>query len=186
MNYTAHYDSPLGGLFLAADEEGLTGLWFEDAAHFADGLPIEREETETPVLAETKKWLDLYFSGQEPEFLPKLHPMGSKFRQEVWALLREIPYGRTMTYGALAQELAQRQGRSRWRSHRAQSDLDPDPVPPRCGKQRKPDRIRGRAGEKSAASEAGRHCDRTLLLAGEKAGSCGEKEINCTQTTKDK
>ena len=40
MIYTAHYDSPLGGLFLAADEEGLTGLWFEGAAHFADGLPI--------------------------------------------------------------------------------------------------------------------------------------------------
>ena len=61
MIYTAHYDSPLGGLLLAADEEGLTGLWFEDAAHFADGLPTKREETETPVLAETKKWLDLYF-----------------------------------------------------------------------------------------------------------------------------
>ena len=82
MIYTAHYDSPLGRLFLAADEEGLTGLWFEDAAHFADGLPVERKETETPVLAKTKKWLDLYFSGQEPEFLPKLHPVGSKFRQD--------------------------------------------------------------------------------------------------------
>lgn len=112
MIYTAHYDSPLGRLFLAADEEGLTGLWFEEAAHFADGLPTEREETETPVLAETKKWLDLYFRGQKPEFLPKLHPVGSKFRQEVWALLQEIPYGRTTTYGALAKELARRQGKA--------------------------------------------------------------------------
>ena len=112
MIYTAHYDSPLGRHFLAADEEGLTGLWFEDAAHFADGLPTEREESETPVLAETKKWLDLYFRGQEPEFLPKLHPVGSEFRQEVWALLREIPYGRTTTYGTLAKELARRQGRT--------------------------------------------------------------------------
>ena len=112
MIYTAHYDSPLGRLFLAADEEGLTGLWFEDAAHFADGLPTEREESETPVLAETKKWLDLYFLGQEPEFLPKLHPVGSNFRQEVWALLQEIPYGQTTTYGALAKELARRQGKA--------------------------------------------------------------------------
>lgn len=112
MIYTAHYDSPLGRLFLAADEEGLIGLWFEEAAHFADGLPTEREETETPVLAETKKWLDLYFRGQKPEFLPKLHPVGSNFRQEVWALLREIPYGRTTTYGTLAKELARRQGKT--------------------------------------------------------------------------
>lgn len=192
MIYTAHYDSPLGGLFLAADEEGLTGLWFEDAAHFADGLPIEREETETPVLAETKKWLDLYFSGQEPEFLPKLHPMGSKFRQEVWALLREIPYGRTTTYGALAQELAQRQGRTTVSAqavggaigHNRISILIP------CH------RVVGSSGSLTGYAGGLEKKVQLLKLEGiaterfywpeKKAGSCGEKEINCTQTTKDK
>ena len=84
MQYTQHYDSPLGGILLAADEVGLTGLWFDGAKYFA--------------------------AGQEPDFPPPLHPCGSAFRQEVWALLRQIPYGQTTTYGALAARLAAERG----------------------------------------------------------------------------
>ena len=97
MTYTQHYDSPRGGILLAADEEGLTGLW-----------PKEYAESETPVLCEAKRWLDIYFSGREPDFTPPLHPVGSAFQQAVWALLLEIPYGETTTYGALARKLAEK------------------------------------------------------------------------------
>ena len=107
MQYTQHYDSPLGGILLAADEVGLTGLWFDGAKYFAAGLdPAYRAEA-TPALLQAKRWLDIYFSGQEPDFTPPLHPCGSAFRQEVWALLRQIPYGQTTTYGALAQKLSE-------------------------------------------------------------------------------
>lgn len=54
---------------------------------------------------DTKRWLDIYFSGHEPDFTPPLHPVGSPFRQAVWQLLLEIPYGQTTTYGALAKRL---------------------------------------------------------------------------------
>ncbi len=79
MTYIQHYDSPLGGILLAADEIGLTGLWFEGQKYFARDLSDVRIEQETPVLAEAKRWLDIYFTGKEPDFLPPLHPTGSEF-----------------------------------------------------------------------------------------------------------
>ena len=111
MTYIQHYDAPLGRILLAADEVGLTGLWFDGAKYFADGLPAEHTERETPVLSEARRWLDLYFAGQEPGFLPPLHPAGATFQQAVWALLRKIPYGQTTTYGALAGQLAEQSGK---------------------------------------------------------------------------
>ena len=111
MTYTMHYDSPLGGILLAADEEGLTGLWFETQKYFAAKLAPEHEERVTPALDAACRWLDVYFSGREPDFTPKLHLVGSDFRQAVWALLRKIPYGQTTTYGALAGQLAEQSGK---------------------------------------------------------------------------
>lgn len=105
MNYTQMIPSPLGNILLSADDIGLTGLWFEGEKYYADALPKTHIERETPILADTKRWLDVYFSGREPDFTPPLHPAGSPFRQAVWNLLLEIPYGQTTTYGALAKRL---------------------------------------------------------------------------------
>ena len=113
MVSTCHYDSPLGGILLAADEIGLTGLWFDGEKYFADNLPAEHAARETPVLLETKRWLDIYFTGKEPNFTPPLHPIGSAFRQSVWQILLQIPYGKTTTYGEIARQLAEKQGLSR-------------------------------------------------------------------------
>ena len=110
MTFLTHYDSPLGGVLLAADEIGLTGLWFEGQKYFADNLPAERVERETETLALAKRWLDIYFAGKEPDFMPPLHPVGSPFRRAVWELLLEIPYGQTTTYGELSRRLAAEMG----------------------------------------------------------------------------
>lgn len=112
MVYTCTYRSKLGDILLAADEVGLMGLWFEGQKHFANTLPRECISQETPVLTQAKTWLDLYFSGQNPTFTPPLHPAGSFFRQAVWKILLQIPYGHTMTYGEIARELAEKQKRS--------------------------------------------------------------------------
>ena len=108
MVCTCHYDSPLGGILLAADEIGLAGLWFDGEKYFADHLPSEHTERETPILVEVKRWLDIYFAGKEPDFLPPLHPIGSAFRQSVWEILLQIPYGKTTTYGEIARQLAEK------------------------------------------------------------------------------
>ena len=113
MTFTQQYDSPLGGMLLAADEIGLTGLWFSGQKYFARGLPAERTERSTPVLTEAKRWLDLYFSGREPDFIPPLHPAGSAFRRAVWQILLQVPYGQTITYGEIARQLAEKRGLAR-------------------------------------------------------------------------
>lgn len=113
MVYTCKYKSPLGNILLAADEAGLTGLWFEGQKYFANTLPDEHISKETEILTEAKKWLDVYFSGERPNFTLPLHPAGSEFRQAVWQILLEIPYGKTITYG----EIAHRMGELRNTSH---------------------------------------------------------------------
>ena len=61
MVYTCQYQSPMGDILLAADEIGLTGLWFVGQKYFANILPDEHIVRETPILAESKRWLDVYF-----------------------------------------------------------------------------------------------------------------------------
>ncbi len=110
MIYIQNYDSPVGRLLLAADEIGLTGLWLDGEKYYAANLPSEHTEAKTPILVETMRWLDIYFSGKEPDFTPPLHPLGSEFRQDVWKILLRIPYGKTVTYGEIAKEIAQKKG----------------------------------------------------------------------------
>ena len=66
-----------------------------------------------PVFELVKKWLDIYFSGRKPDFMPPVHMIGSEFRRQVWKILREIPYGETITYGALAKRIAEEKGLKR-------------------------------------------------------------------------
>ena len=106
MVYTCKYKSLIGDILLAADEIGLTGLWFEGQKYFANTLPEDYVPQETKILTEAKKWLDVYFSGEEPKFTPPLHPTSSVFRQEVWKILLQIPYGQTITYGEIARRIA--------------------------------------------------------------------------------
>ena len=108
MNYTAPYDSPLGGITLASDGVALTGLWFEGQKHFAAKFdPQHRECDDLPVFAETKRWLDSYFSGQVPDFTPKLAMRATPFRQAIWEILLTIPYGKTVTYGEIARRFVE-------------------------------------------------------------------------------
>ncbi len=110
MQYTTIYQSPLGGITLAADGEALTGLWFEGQKYYALYLDKEHEEKDLPVFQQAKEWLDIYFSGKVPDFMPPIRFTGSDFQNEVWAILATIPYGKTRTYGDIAQELARKRG----------------------------------------------------------------------------
>ena len=100
------YPSPLGEILLAGDEEAVTGLWFTDAKYAGLGLPPDTPVGKTATILKAEEWLDIYFSGKEPDFLPALRPAGSPFRQKVFRLLRQIPRGRTVTYGELARLLS--------------------------------------------------------------------------------
>lgn len=113
MQYTTTYQSPLGEILLAADEIGLTGLWFDGEKYYAWNLDENHEEKEVPVFQEAKRWLDIYFSGREPDFMPPMHMLGTAFQKEVWEILRTIPYGETTTYGGIAAKIAKKRGLTR-------------------------------------------------------------------------
>ena len=110
MYYEMKYDSPVGRLTLASDGLNLAGLWMEGQKYFGGTVPGElRPNEELEVFSRAKDWLDRYFNGKKPEpsELP-LAPVGGEFRQTVWELLCEIPYGELTTYGQIAREAAKR------------------------------------------------------------------------------
>ena len=114
MKYYAEYcTSPIGNLMLAANEQGLVGIWMEGQKYFADSLKQQQIIWESNALLQpTKEWLDRYFAGEQPQIEGMaLAPLGGAFRQAVWHILCRIPYGQTTTYGQIAKELAQQMQR---------------------------------------------------------------------------
>ena len=110
MEYTYHYNSPLGGITLASDGEALTGLWFDGQKYFGESLSKESEQKELPVFEQTVSWLDIYFIGKAPDFTPPLNMKTTSFRKAVWEIMLTIPFGHTMTYGEIAERIAKQRG----------------------------------------------------------------------------
>lgn len=107
MNYIHHYVSPLGGITLASDGKSLTSLWFDGQKYFPHNLISESIEAELLIFTQTCKWLDIYFSGKEPNFTPPINLNTTPFRKAVYDILLTIPYGQTMTYGEIAHMIAE-------------------------------------------------------------------------------
>lgn len=110
MHYINHYNSPLGKITFASNGKELTGLWFNGQKYFASTLTKEYEQKNLPVFEQTAKWLDIYFSGKNPDFTPPLYLSSTQFRNEVWKILLTIPYGKIMTYGEIAKLMAENRG----------------------------------------------------------------------------
>ena len=70
----------------------------------------EHKEKEIPIFEKVKEWLDIYFSGKEPDFTVPLHFTGTDFQNEVWEILCTIPYGQTISYGEIAKQIAAKKG----------------------------------------------------------------------------
>lgn len=110
MIYTNQYPSPLGAITIACDEEAIIGLWFNGQKYFGYTLTGETETKSQPLLEDASRWLDVYFSGREPDFLPPLRYGSTRFRELVCDIMLTIPYGKTMTYGEIAAIAAQKMG----------------------------------------------------------------------------
>lgn len=110
MQYINYYSSPLGKITLASNGNELIGLWFEGQKYFGSTLNGEYKQKSLPVFEQTAKWLDIYFSGKNPDFTPPLFLSSTSFRNEVWKILLTIPYGKIMTYGEIAKLMAENRG----------------------------------------------------------------------------
>ena len=102
--YATSYDSPLGTIHLAGDKRGLVGLWFKRQKYDQDLPPgfslVVNDQLD--VFRQANRWLDIYFSGREPDFTPALSMIGTDFQRKVWRALLDIPYGETISYQKLA------------------------------------------------------------------------------------
>ena len=107
MKYRKNYLSPLGEIKMVSDGEYLIGLDFENDKDIQE--EVIYQEKELKIFDETIKWLNLYFSGKEPTFTPKykIEELTS-FRKQVMTILGKIPYGTTITYQEIAEEIAKK------------------------------------------------------------------------------
>ena len=105
-SFFAHYDSPLGGMTMVSDGTALIALKFDGTRRKSCFADVTTATTMLPVFDETRRWLDLYFSGEKPDFIPSLAPKGTPFQQRVWDILLTIPYGKTMSYGEVARRVS--------------------------------------------------------------------------------
>lgn len=107
LDYLHYYSSPLGQITLSSDGEYITGLWFDGQKYYMSGIrPDGAGECFLPVFAMTDEWLNIYFSGNNPEFTPPVRLRGTEYRRAVWKALMAVPYGSTVTYGELASDVS--------------------------------------------------------------------------------
>lgn len=104
------YDSPAGRIYITGDGLELYEVTFTKPENFYPDSDPDKN-LQSPVFVSTKRWLDLYFQGMEPDFLPRLHMEGPAFSREIWQRLLQIPYGKTVSYGQIAREYEKDHGR---------------------------------------------------------------------------
>ncbi len=130
MYYSTLYQSPVGELTLACKDNKLVGLWMDRQKYHGDTIPEKMvEKNDCPVFAKAKAWLDRYFAGHKPSLteLP-LAPIGGEFRQGVWGILCEIPYGQVITYGDIAKKMAARAGKATMSSQAVGGAVGHNPI----------------------------------------------------------
>ena len=103
MCFVCNYVSPLGNIIMTSDGTYLTRLVFDDGQHLS---PLEKHHaSDLPVFNETSRWLDIYFSGKNPGFIPDINPDTTCFRKAVYDVLLNIPFGETSSYADVAGEV---------------------------------------------------------------------------------
>lgn len=131
MLYIHHYQSPLGGMTMSSNGQDLTGLWFDCQKQNNCTLKKEQEYTVNTtdyVIKETEKWLDTYFNGIAPNFMPPILLDGTEFQETVWDILISIPYGEIITYGEIADKIAKDRGLERMSAQAVGGAVSHNPV----------------------------------------------------------
>ena len=130
MYYSTTYASPVGVVTLACCEDNLVGLWTQGQKYHGDTIPeAMTKKNDIALFDDAKRWLDRYFAGEKPDIsgLP-LAPIGGAFRQSVWRILCEIPYGKVITYGGIAKKVAVEMGRESMSSQAVGGAVGHNPI----------------------------------------------------------
>ena len=130
MLYKTYYKSPIGNLMLVSDGDNLVGLYMENQKYYLNGLKQELTSKDNlQVFENTKKWLDRYFEKEKPSIkeIP-IAPKGGEFRQKVWKILCEIPYGQTITYGEIAKRIAKQMNKEKMSAQAVGNAVGHNPI----------------------------------------------------------
>lgn len=120
--YKSTYESPLGFITMVSDGQNLVGLWLEGQTHFEESIKVPfAENNDIPVFHKTSSWLDKYFAGEAMGIvnLPlsfdcnPISNYATPFRKVIWQILCDIPYGKLVTYGDIAKEIAALTGKEK-------------------------------------------------------------------------
>ena len=107
MPYSVLYSSPLGDMLMQSEDgKSLCCLVFCDGNDDAEKIQQDIN-SDIPLFADVKSWLDIYFSGANPPFNPPLSSRGTEFQHAVWRHIAKILYGKTATYGEIARRLSE-------------------------------------------------------------------------------
>lgn len=112
MIYKYRYRTPndFSDMIMNSDGESLTGLWFEGSRDSSKHT-MNCEEKNLEIFQETSRWLDIYFGGKNPDFIPKYRIENlTSFRQEVIDIMNTIDFGRTITYQDISKMIAEKRG----------------------------------------------------------------------------
>lgn len=126
MEYIFEYKSPIGGIIITSDETEITGLRFKGESETE--VLSDNKYKETSAIKEAERWLDIYFSGKNPGYIPAINPKGTEFQKLVWKLLLEIPYGKTTTYGEIAGKIAEIKNVSRMSAQAVGGAVGKNPI----------------------------------------------------------
>ena len=130
MLYKTYYKSPVGNLMLVSDGDNLVGLYMENQKYYLNGIKQELTSKDNlQVFENTKKWLDRYFAKEKPSIkeIP-IAPKGGEFRQKVWKILCEIPYGQTITYGEIAKRIAKQMNKEKMSAQAVGNAVGHNPI----------------------------------------------------------
>lgn len=131
MIYTTYYNSPIGKILLASKDNKLIELYIEGQKYYPINFKEEFcENNNDGILVKTKKWLDRYFDNKKPNINElELNPIGSQFRKSVWKILCKIPYGKVVTYGTIAKEIAKQRGITKMSAQAIGGAVGHNPIP---------------------------------------------------------
>jgi methylated-DNA-[protein]-cysteine S-methyltransferase len=107
MIYFTFYNSPIQSLRLVSDGRSLLGLYMMSEKHSLTPPSDWVEDASVDLFRETQQQLTAYFAGTLTEFDLPLQLQGTRFQQQVWDALKTIPYGTTVSYRELAQQVRQ-------------------------------------------------------------------------------
>ncbi|WHH60945.1 methylated-DNA--[protein]-cysteine S-methyltransferase [Petroclostridium sp. X23] len=126
--YIYKHHSPIGMLTVSSDGENITGLWIKNMRYGENVEIIEVNADDLSVFEKTRKWLDCYFDGKGPDFMPPVKTEGTEFRQSVWKILCEIPYGKVITYGDIAKKIALQKGKTKMSAQAVGGAVGSNPI----------------------------------------------------------